>query len=156
MTAAAQATDLDRALSAFRRLVVSVYPAAVYWIVHEYVVAESDGATFSGTPTDPSFSPALPTQVPYAPSLAGSYSVVPAGVLAYVGFANGDPSKPYLVRFGAGVTASSVSLASAPVATSPADAAAERRVVCYGDLVQLGSTAGPMTLTGPTCSKVSA
>lgn len=162
----------DRAMGAFRKLVLSVYPAAIYWIVHEYSVVTSDGLTFSGRPTDESFSPALPTNVPYAPALAGTSSIVPAGTLAYVGFANADPSKPYLVRFGSGLPtdttidatdtisigldASKIFLGGTTVATAPTTAAAERRVVCYGDNLSVGSAAGPITLVSLSCSKVSA
>lgn len=111
MSAIVSPTALDRMLAALRLLVRNFFPALTYWIVHEYAVEESDGTTFSGLPTDAGFSPALPTRVPYAPSLAGSSCVVPIGTLAYVGFANADPSKPFLVRFGAGASATQVGLA---------------------------------------------
>jgi hypothetical protein len=168
------ATDpADRALAALRALVKLFLPQLVYWIVHEYRVVASDGVTFSGQPTD-GFSPQLPTNVPYAPALAGTSCVVPAGTLAYVGFANADSSKPYLVRFGNGATssvtaidatsevdvgasASKVVLANAStVLTSPATAATQRRVVCYGDTLSVGSSSGPITLVSASCSKVSA
>lgn len=102
MSAPSPISALDRSLVAFRSLVLSVHPEAVYWITHEYLVVESDGRTFSGTPTDPKFSPPLPTHVPYSPALAGASCVVPPGTLAYVAFANADASKPFLVRFGPG------------------------------------------------------
>jgi hypothetical protein len=128
MTTPAQPTDLDRFLAALRKLVLHALPALKYWIVHEYLVVESDGVTFSGTPTDPDFSPALPVGVPYAPALAGSYSVVPVGTLAYVGFANADPSKPYLVRFGALATSTQTVLAASAVALAGTSGAAVARV----------------------------
>lgn len=174
MTTFVAPTGQDRALAAFRKLVLSVIPAARYWVTHEYSVASSDGITFSGTPTDATFSPALPVGVPYAPALAGAYAVVPVGTLAYVGFANADPAKPYLVRFAmgaptattidasasvnVGASATAVVLANAsPVATSPSTAASERRVVCYGDSIVVGLTAGAITLApASTCSKVRA
>lgn len=164
-------TDLDRTMAAFRLLVESVYPAAVYWICHEYSVVESDGETFSGTPTDATFSPALPTRVPYAPSLAGSFTVVPQGTIAHVVFVNADPSKPRCVGFdlptlptsttidatgtiAVGPNASEVVLTDATsVATSPATAASERRIMCYGDIISVGVASGPATLAGGTCSK---
>lgn len=146
MTAPASADAQDRALAAFRGLVLSVYPAAVYWLTHEYAVAESDGATFSGTPTDATISPQLPTRVPYAPSLAGASCVVPVGTLAYVGFANADPSKPFLVRFGAGSTSTAVSLAAGTVTLSIGGEL--KHVVCYGDNITVpvggGAAAGPI------------
>lgn len=174
MTAFVAPTPQDRALAAFRKLVLSVLPAARYLVTHEYSVVSSDGLTFSGLPTDATFSPALPVGVPYAPALPGAYAIVPAGTLAYVGFANADPAKPFLVRFvmqtpttsnvdasgmvNVGASASAVVLANAtPVATTPGDAATERRVVCYGDSVIVGVAAGAMTLAPTsTCSKVRA
>jgi hypothetical protein len=124
MSAAAPISALDRSLAAFRALVLSVYPAAVYWITHEYEVVESDGATFSGTPTDAAFSPPLPTHVPYSPALAGASCVVPPGTLAYVAFANADPAKPFLVRFGQPSTATAIGLANAALYTPGQMAAA--------------------------------
>jgi hypothetical protein len=174
MTAPVAATPLDRAAAALRAFIVSVFPQALYWITHEYSVQESDGTTFTGTPTDATFSPPLPVRVPYAPALAGAVSTVPAGTLAYVGFANADPGKPFLVRFGPGATsttttvdagtvnvgptASSVVLAGASaVSTSPTTAASERRVVCYGDPVVIGLSTGTITLApASSCSKVRA
>ena len=166
MTAPAQATATDRALAAFRSLVLSVYPAAIYWIVHEYAVAESDGLTFSGTPTDATFSPSLPTHVPYAPALAGASCVVPVGALAYVGFANGDPAKPFLVRFGAGVTSASTAInAAAPVVLGATAGAVTgsptvpQRFAREGDVYSLGAASGPLTfvsttqISGPTTGK---
>lgn len=159
MSAPVEPTALDRALHAFRVLVRSVFPMAVYWIVHEYSVAESDGLTFSGTPTDATFSPQLPVRVPYSPALAGSSSVVPAGTLAYVGFANADPSKPFLVRFGAGATSTSTTIdatssmaigASAGAVTiaggDVTDATGLGRVVRYGDPIVFGAP-GPGTVS---------
>lgn len=138
-------TTLDRTLAAMRALVKTFFPQLVYWIVHEYSVYESDGLTFSGLPTDANFSPQLPTRVPYAPSLAGSYSVVPQGTLAYVGFANADPSKPYLVRFGAGSTSTVTAIDAAAINLGTAEA----RLVREGDLYQIGTTAGPITFLAP-------
>ena len=175
MSAPAAATPLDRAAAALRAFIASVFPQLLYFVVHEYSVQESDGSTFSGVATDATFSPPLPQRVPYAPALAGASAIVPAGTLAYVGFANADPGKPYLVRFGAGATststtidaassvavgpsASAVVLAGAsPVSTSPTTAASERRVVCYGDPVVIGVTTGTITLApASACSKVRA
>lgn len=164
MTAPAQATAADRALSAFRRLVSSVFPGFVYALVHEYSVAESDGTTFSGTPTDPTFSPQLPTGVPYAPSLAGSSCIVPVGTLAYVGFANADPAKPYLVRFqqvtptSATVDASALSLGPTAGATIGTPTTPQR-FAREGDVYTLGTATGPLTFvstpqpSGPTTGK---
>lgn len=132
MTTPVQPTDRDRFLAALRKLVLHALPALKYWIVHEYIVVASDGVTFSGTPTDPDFSPALPVGVPYAPALAGTYSVVPAGCYAYVGFANADPSKPYLVRFGNLATSSQTVIAASAVALAGTSGVALARV---GDFV---------------------
>lgn len=150
-------TAIDRTMAAFRALVRSVFPSFVYALCHEYAVHDSDGLTFSGIPTDATFSPALPTRVPYAAALAGSYSIVPAGTIAHVVFVNADPSKPRCVGFDLPTDPSSVVLANAtPTATSPTTAASERRVVCYGDIVTVGTAAGPLGLVGGTCSKVRA
>lgn len=148
-------TSLDRALAAFRALVKSVIPQAIYWIVHEYSVVESDGLTFSGLPTDAAFSPQLPTRVPYAPALAGATCVVPQGTLAYVGFANADPSKPYLVRFGVsavpgapgGVLPTSVAIDADAIGLG----AASNTVVREGDQISLdigGPTPGRISFIG--------
>lgn len=150
-------TALDRALAALRMLVKSFFPALVYWITHEYAVEESDGRTFSGRPTDPTFSPQIPVGVPYSPALAGAYSVVPKGTLAYVAFANADPSKPFLVRFAAGATSTTttidatdgitlggsstlVTLGSGRVAL--AIGAETYYLVCYGDQVNVPVVGG--------------
>lgn len=169
MTAPVQATHTDRALSAFRRLVLSVYPAAIYWLTHEYAVVESDGLTFSGQPTDPTFSPALPTQVPYAPALAGSSCIVPVGALAYVAFANGDPCKPFLVRFAQILPSSAIVDASVLTIGPTAGATIGRptvptKLVREGDTyTAVGSVPGTVVLTlltpnviqlsGPTTAK---
>lgn len=173
MTALVNATPTDRALAALRKLVLSALPALRYWIVHEYSVIESDGNAFSAVPTDATFSPALPVGVPYSPSLAGSFALVPEGTLAYVGFANADPAKPYLVRFAQvvptdttidntatmylGTQAQRIICANAtPVATAPLTASAERRVVCYGDRVNVGIASGEIVLLSADCSRVRA
>lgn len=142
-------TPIDRSLAAFRTLVLSVIPQAVYWIVHEYSVVDSDGATFSGRPTDAAFSPDLPTRVPYSPSLAGSSCVVPAGTLAYVGFANGDGGKPYLVRFGSGLPTSSTVDATGSVnvgasASKVLAGSATRWALGDGDVVTFNGFTGPI------------
>lgn len=152
MSAVQSATAADRALSAFRRLVATVFPGFLYALVHEYAVAESDGLTFSGTPTDPDFSPPLPTGVPYAPSLAGSSCVVPVGTLAYVGFANADPGKPYLVRF-AQVTPTSTAVDASGTVTVGASGTAvvlgapttPQRFAREGDTYTLGTATGVLT-----------
>lgn len=129
MTAAASPTPLDRAAAAFRALVrafgiITADSPLALTCVHEYAVTSSDGATFTGNPTDPTFSPPLPVGVPYAPALAGSTCIVPAGTLAYVGFANADPAKPFMIRFGAGSMATSTAIngtASSPKAARAGD-----------------------------------
>lgn len=152
MTVPVKPTDADRLLRAFRKLVLSCMPQLVYWIAHEYTVIESDGATFSGLPTDADFSPQLPTRVPYAPSLAGSQCIVPQGTLAHVVFINADASKPRCVGFdlpsvptgatvdasgtvAVGPSASAVKLANGTIAL--AIGAELYHVVCYGDNVAI-------------------
>lgn len=144
-------TTLDRTVSAMRSLVLSFLPQLVYWIVHEYRVEESDGITFSGTPTDASFSPQLPTQVPYSPALAGSSCIVPVGTLAYVAFANADPSRPVLVRFAATLPTSARIDATGKVIVGPSAAEvdvgrADAIVVRDGDTISItpGNGAGPV------------
>lgn len=158
-------TTLDRTVGALRALVLSFLPQLVYWIVHEYRVEESDGATFSGTPTDASFSPQLPTQVPYSPALAGSSCVVPVGTLAYVAFANADPSRPVLVRFAATLPTSATIDATGKVTIAPSSGAvtgsptAPQRFAREGDFYSLGLATGPLTFvsspqaSGPTTGK---
>lgn len=139
-------TALDRTLVSLRALVLSFLPALKYWIVHEYSVHESDGATFSGLPTDATFSPQLPTRVPYAPALAGATCIVPQGTLAYVGFANADPSKPYLVRFGAGATSTTTTIDAGTVNIGDGFA----RIVREGDVYTVGVATGPITFVSTT------
>lgn len=155
MTAPVEPTALDRALTALRLLVKSFFPALVYWIVHEYSVEESDGLTFSGRPTDPNFSPPLPVGVPYSPALAGAYSVVPKGTLAYVGFANADPSKPFLHHFGPAATSTETVVDAGTVKIGDGYA----RIVREGDTYTIGTATGPITfvstpdLNGPSKGK---
>lgn len=142
-------TATDRTLAAMRLLVRSFFPQLVYWIAHEYSVAESDGATFSGVATDPAFSPQLPTRVPYSPSLAGSSCVVPAGTLAHVVFVNADPSKPRCVGFDlpslpTTATIDGGTVAIGPNATAINMASAVAAVVRYGDKVTVGTQTGPI------------
>jgi hypothetical protein len=92
-------TPDDRTLAAFRALTRAEDPLRTYQGLHEYAVQRADASTFDGLPTDPSFSPQLPTQVPYRPALAGSSCVPVVGTRAYVAFANSDPSKPIFVAF---------------------------------------------------------
>lgn len=160
-------TAADRTLDAMRRLVTSFFPALRFYIVHEYAVqassVDSDGvAVFSALPTDPTFSPPLPVGVPYSPSLAGSSCVVPVGTLAYVGFANADGGKPYVVRFGPGVATSATVDAGAIKLGD-----ARGTVVREGDTVLIfpggmgGPVSGVVSITlgqgmPPTVSKVKA
>lgn len=146
MSAFVPPTPLDRAAAALRIFVASVFPQALYWIVHEYAVTESDGATFSGKPTDPSFSPPLPQRVPYAPALAGASCVVHAGTLAYVGFANADPGKPFLVRFGAGASSTTTTIDAGTVNIGDGYA----RIVREGDVYTVGAATGPITFVSTT------
>lgn len=152
MSANVPPTNLDRGLAAMRSLVKSFFPQLVYCIAHEYIVAESDGLTFSGTPTD-TFSPQLPTKIPYSCAIAGTSCKVPIGTLAYVAFANADPSKPYLVRFGALSSATAIGLAGGgPAVARVGDLAF--RVWCVlgtGGIATLfisPSTAAPYVWTG--------
>lgn len=162
-------TASDRALAALRALVRSFFPQLVYWFAHEYSVAESDGTTFSGTPTDTTVSPQLTTRVPYSPSLAGSSCVVPVGTLAHVVFVNADPSKPRCVGFDlpaiptqatvdatgtmtVGPSAGTVQVGKTFNVISPTDAVGH--FVRYGDAVTIGLTAGAINtpLVGGTVS----
>lgn len=134
-------TASDRTLAAMRKLVASFFPSLIYWIAHEYSVQQSDGATFAGIATDPGFSPALPTRVPYAPSLAGSSCVVPVGTLAHVIFINADPSKPRCVGFDLPAVPTVTSINAGTIALGTAEA----RLVREGDVYSVGSAVGPIT-----------
>jgi len=170
MSATVQPTDEDRLLRAFRKLVQSFFPQSIYWYVHEYTVIESDGATFSGLPTDTDFSPQLPVRVPYAPSLAGSQCVVPQGTLAHVVFINGDGNRPRCVGFDLPLplrvqdlpTSTTVD-ASGSLKVGPSasvvvvgDPTTPQRFAREGDVYTLGLASGPLTfvsttqLSGPT------
>jgi hypothetical protein len=93
-------TVLDRILRAFRALVKTVAPNLLYFATWEYQIQSADGSTFDGAPTEQGIPlPAL-VGVPYMPALAGTTCVPKQGSIAYVTFANGDPSKPVLVGFG--------------------------------------------------------
>jgi hypothetical protein len=152
-------TTDDRTLDAFRKLVRNEDPRRTYQGLHEYAVQRADAATFDGLPTDPTFSPQLPTGVPYRPALAGSSCVPTAGTLAYVAFANQDPSKPILVAFGPTLPSEATVDATGTVAIGPSADTVELaggnvtdltggvgRVVRYGDPIVF-SAPGPGTIT---------
>lgn len=155
-------TAADRTLDAMRRLVISFFPALRFYIVHEYAVQASsvgsDGvAVFSALPTDPTFSPPLPVGVPYSPSLAGSSCVVPVGTLAYVGFANADGGKPYVVRFGPGVATTTTVDATGALHVGPSAGSVvvgspttARRFAREGDIYSVGMAVGPLTFVSTT------
>lgn len=162
------ATPNDRTLAAFRELVRAEDPQRTYQGLHEYAVQRADASTFDGIPTDADYSPALPTHVPYRPALAGSSCVPAKGTLAYVAFANSNPSKPVLVAFGPtppdaialdtnasgtigiGVAAHSVALGD-PDDLSPGLGT----VIRDGDTVVVGAVSGPISLTIGSASKTS-
>lgn len=127
MTQPASPTALDRAMRAFRSLVASVFPTLLYYATWEFQVEEADGSTFSGSPTEQGLPLPSLVGVPYRCALAGTTCVPTPGTLAYVAFANGDPSKPILVAFG-----------PCPPASGPQDAAPsairlDATVVTVGD-----------------------
>ncbi len=120
-------TTSDRAMAALRAIVRAEDPRRLYHGLYEYAVASADGATFDGTPVDPSAAPRLPRRVPYRPSLAGSTCVPKPGALAIVAFVNGDPSRPVCLGF---------------------DATAPASVTMTGDAVDIGPALGPATRYG--------
>lgn len=99
-------------MRAFRSLVASVFPTLLFYATWEYQVEEADGSTFSGSPTEQGLPLPSLVGVPYRCALAGTTCVPTPGTLAYVAFANGDPSKPILIAFG-----------PCPPASGPQDAA---------------------------------
>ena len=150
-------TPNDRSLDAFRKLVRAEDPLRTYQGLHEYAVQSADATTFDGTPTDATFSPALPTRVPYRPALAGSSCVPANGTLAYVMFANSNPSKPVLVGFGptlpltVGINAVGAIALGDPDDLVPTLGA----VIREGDTVLVGAVAGPISITLGSASKTS-
>lgn len=168
MTQPLPPTTADRLLRAFRSLVASVFPNLLYFATWEFQVQRADGSTFDGSPTEQGLPlPAL-VGVPYRGSLAGSTCNPAPGTLAYVTFANGDPSRPILVAFGQ-TKATSTTIDGSTVAVGPGASVVELaggsdllfpsavtgRVVRYGDLVSIPVSgvvaAGPIAgmLPGP-------
>ena len=127
MTQPAPITPADRLLRAFRSLVASVFPNLLYFATWEFQVQRADGSTFDGSPTEQGLPLPSLVGVPYRGSLAGSTCVPVAGTLAYVTFANGDPSRPILVGFGP------CPPASGPSSALPSATRIDATVVTVGD-----------------------
>ncbi len=132
-------TAADRTLDAFRRLVRSVFPLALYFGRYRYAVHSATATTFDGTPVNADVAPALPTGVPYAPSLAGSSCIPTQGTIAHVMFADGDPGQPWCVGF-EGTGASTTTAIDAGSVLFGAGAAT---VIREGDKIALDLTPGP-------------
>ncbi len=138
-------TTDDRTMRAFRALTRNEDPQRTWQAIYEYAVQDADGSTFSGLPVDAETTPALPTRVPYRPSIAGATCTPTKGTIAYVFFANADQSKPRLLAFDAtipeaftldatstiaiGASADEVDLAGG----NTSDSTGLGRVVRYGD-----------------------
>lgn len=106
-----------------------------------------------------------------SPGLPGSSFTLPVGANIVVACLAGNPGNPVVVSYPAGPlpisvtidatgaisigpTATSVQLTNGiPEAVTPMQAVAQRRVVCYGDDVSVGTATGPLTLLGPTASR---
>jgi hypothetical protein len=101
MTQPATSTAASRLLRAFSALVRAEDPdrtfAAGPW---EYSVSRADGSTFDGAPTEQGLPLPPLRDIPYRGSIAGATCNPTVGTLAYVCFANGDPSRPILMAFG--------------------------------------------------------
>lgn len=155
MTQPAPVTPLDRLLRAFRSLVAMVSPNLLYFATWEYQVQSADGSTFDGSPTEQGLPLPSLVGVPYRPSLAGTTCTPQPGTLAYITFANGDPTKPILVAFGPCPPASGPSSALPTATRLDADlvtvgdpAASPPFVARVGDTVLGGSlTLSPGTQT---------
>lgn len=101
MTQPATPTARDRIMRAFRSLVRAEDPNRSYGFgPYEYQVQSATSTTFDGSPTEQNFPLPPLVGVPYRPSIAGATCTPTAGTLAYVAFANADPSKPILICFG--------------------------------------------------------
>jgi len=152
-------TPDDRTLAAMRLLITAQDPSRGFRSIYEYSVTACDGHTVSGVPLDPTEAPPLPEGVPYRPGLAGSFAVPVPGSLAYVFFANGNPSKPRLLSFDETLPTSSTVDASGQVSVGPSAAHVQLasgfdllplggeigRVVRYGDLVSIPVVAAVAT-----------
>lgn len=99
MTQVAGPTLTDRLTAAFRVLIRAEDPNRDYRGVWEYIVQATDGVTCDLAPTDTTIPhPPLP-KIVMRVGIPGCVSKPSKGSLAYVTFANGDPSKPYVVGY---------------------------------------------------------
>lgn len=134
----------DRLIEDIRAIVREEVESLTFLGVYEYAVQETDGVTVDAVPTSGTIPlPAL-RKVPLRSGLPG-VSVKPGiGSLLAVSFLNGDPARAIVLGGYDGANAQSVQLYASPstVATH------SRPVVCYGDLVSVGSAAGALTSTG--------
>lgn len=96
-------TDLDRLLSAFRKLVRAEFPQLTYMGIWEYSVQATDGTLLSPSttvdcsPIDTAIP--LPTlaKVPLRAGIMGEQVTPQVGARCLIAFINGDPTKPICI-----------------------------------------------------------
>lgn len=152
-------------LRQIERRMVTRFPALTWGYPRTYLVANVRGdKTLDLRP--PADSPHLPSLAAVEQWLPGGMAVVPkVNARCLVAFRDARSGTPAVVGYEPGGVpdevdwnADAIVLGNATaVPTSGFIAAAERRVVCYGDPVVVGTAAGTITLPpGSSCSKVSA
>lgn len=167
--------DRDPALlTSLRRLQAAIQPTAPLSLLYRYRVVEMDGARVrlqvvrSAT--------GLPDTLPIdlAPGAPGVSAALAEGSTVLVSFIEGDASLPVVTHFERpgqpGFLPVSLAIDASDtirigetaqvrigvgVPTTPTEAFQQRRAVCYGDTVVIGSTSGLMGLvSGQSCSNV--
>lgn len=93
-------TASDRTMVALRALMRAEDPQRVPAGIWEYQVQGATSTTFDGSPTEQNFPLPPVVGVPYRSSFAGATCTPTQGTLAYVAFANQDPTRPILIAFG--------------------------------------------------------
>jgi hypothetical protein len=99
MTLPVSPTISDRMWAYFRALVRAEDPNRDYRGVWEYFVQSTNGTACDLAPTDPTISLPVLRNVPMRAGLPGTIGTPAIGSKVYVTFANGDPSKPFVVGY---------------------------------------------------------
>lgn len=86
----------DRALAALRALIRAELAELTYLGTWEYQVTSATETTFDGLPTSTAFPLPGLVGVPHRPGVAGARCAPAPGSLVLVGFANGDPGRPFV------------------------------------------------------------
>lgn len=143
-------TVLDRILQNLRAVIRNEDAGRTFNNTYEYAVqAAFPNHTLDLLPTDATVAPPLPSGVPYAPALAGTFCTPGPGTLAYVLFANGVSTKPIVIGFNLVLPTSSTVDASGTLNLGPSAsgvniAGAVGFALRSGDVVSHNGFTGPI------------